>query len=146
MKKLAMQPQRLNGQLVLVPMCEEDKLAGYKINQPLVVTVKGSRKERSLVQLGTYWACCRVVSEQHRQFADDKEVDDQLRVNLEFYDKNRCRVDAAGNTHIFYRSIAVDNLEHVEACQYFDRAFDLMAEWLGITREMLIANCTKKQV
>lgn len=148
MKELSMQPRIISGVLCLVPMNldDEEKLKAYRINQPLVTSIKGSKKERSLKQLGTYWGCCNVVAENHHQFNSRNDVDDKLRVELEFFDKNRCLVGKDGQVHVFYRSIAVANLEHIEANKYFDRAFSLMADWLGITPALLIANCTRGQI
>ena len=148
MKELVLQKRKVGDEVAFFPLSldDQEKSKAYKFNQPVTVKMKGSKHERSLKQLGTYWACCGAVAENHKQFRDMYEVDDQLRVDLEFYDKNRCRVGADGQLHVFYLSIAVANLEHIEACKYFDLAFDLMALWLGITRKMLIANCTRKQI
>lgn len=148
MKKISVQPRQVGDEIAFFPMNLDDKekARAFNLNQPLVAEIKGSKKERSLKQLGTYWACCRLVSENHQLFNDRNQVDDQLRVDLEFYDKDRCRVGADGQVHVFYLSIAIANLEWIEANKYFDLAFELMALWLGITVKMMIANCRRKQI
>jgi len=124
---------------------DENKFESYKNFQPVVCTVKGSKHERSLPQLGTYWACCRKVAENRSDFRDEYAVDSSVRVELEFFDRDKVVVDRFGNVHVFYLSIAVDNLEHIDACKFFDRAFPLLAEMIGTTVELLIANCTKNR-
>ena len=119
-----------------------EKAKEYKVFQILRSLFYGVTKPRSVAQLNTYWACCTFVA----QSADDpkintkEKVDFMCRVELNFVDPNVIYVKLDGTVVRGYRSIALKNLRHIEATKYFDGAFGLMADILGVTPEKLIEN------
>ncbi|MCP4355290.1 MAG: hypothetical protein GY793_06585 [Proteobacteria bacterium] len=120
---------------LLVPHSDIDKeiISGYKENQIVRLKVSGTRKQRSLVQLKTYWAACRLLAEntENGKWNTMKKVDWQLRNRLRFYDMDLTLV-FDGNVQFKVRSISFKNLKHIEACDYFTEAFSLMAKYLKI--------------
>jgi hypothetical protein len=126
------------------PFSQEDmdKLKEYSAYQTLRCKVYGVRKQRSYQQLKMYWACCQTVADNssHRMWNTKKSVDFQVRVLLHFVDADIVAVKPNGEVTFKYRSISFKELPHMEACNFFDRAFELMAKHLGITVETLLKN------
>jgi len=124
-----------------IPYSEVDKdiVAEFKPNEIVRLKIYGVQKQRSIKQLGLYFSCCKLISEN----TDDpkwnhyRKVDWQLRNRLQFYDHGLTLV-IGGNVQFKVRSISFKNLKHIEACNYFDRAFDLMAKFLGVQVDVLI--------
>ena len=138
MKELSVQ---LKNSL-LHPLSEEDFeiLREYKTNQVLRCKLQGVKKPRVLAQLNLYWATCQLVSEntENKLWNTKEKVDFQCRVDQHFVDPDLIVVKP-DNTVIFnYRSIAFANLGHIEACNYFDRAFESMSKFLGVTTDKLV--------
>jgi len=125
----------------LWPFSEEDaeQLKDYYPNQILRVMVWGTTKERSLIQLRLYWVCCTKVSNNtdDMMWNTKKKTDFSCRVALHFVDPEMTAVRPDGMVQFKYRSISFDNLKHIEACNYFDRAFEIMAKKIGVTVEKL---------
>jgi hypothetical protein len=48
-----------------------------------------------------------------------------------------------GITYVELRSISYAELSHIEACNFFDRAFPIMAKMIGVTTEKLLENAEK---
>ena len=126
----------------LYPESVEDAeiLSDFSNNQVVRVKVYGTNKQRSVKQLGLYWACCRLMADNinNQHFNNKDKVNNQIRVALEFIDLNKSIVDKRGTFHPHYRSISFKSLKHLEACNYFDRAFELMAKGLKITVDELV--------
>ena len=75
------------------------------------------------------------MAENREEFESKYDVDWQVRVDLQFY----ARRTVQGNKMIVEcRSISYAQLDHIEACRFFDRAFELMAGWLGVTVDELL--------
>lgn len=126
----------------LVPFepAAEKRLADLKINEPASGNISGVRNPRSLDQLRLYWGACKVTADN----TDDKhwnskdKVDWQCRNYLKFYDYDNTYVN--GQTVNFrVRSISFETLAHAEACDYFNEAFRVMADYLGVDTETFIA-------
>lgn len=120
----------------------KEKLNNYLDNQPLRAKISGYRKPRSYQQLKLYFACCRAVAENAR----DDNLNTQVKVD------EYCRIKAGfvesymvidGQIHIKTKSVAYKNLKHIEACNYFSQAFEIMAKILGITKDELLENCVE---
>ena len=122
-----------------LPM-DMEKAKEHKPNQIVRLKVYGTEKERSIKQMNTYWACCSEVANntERKRWNTKNKVDFQLRVELDFRDKEFIAVRPDGEIQFRYLSIAFKNLKHIEACNYFDRAFEVMAKVLGCTVEKLI--------
>ena len=127
---------------VLHPFSEEDLeiLKEYKQHQILKCRLQGVQKPRSYLQLKLYWSAARIVANNtdNKQWNTKDKVDFQCRVKLHFADPDTVVVKPDGTIAYKYRSIAFKNLSHIMACNYFDRAFEVMAKFLGITSEKLI--------
>ena len=143
-----------NGSPVFFSQEAREQFSCYKENQVVLGDFRGTTKERSIIQLRLYWGCCNHVAlnvreypfrhknyEHYIRWSQKELVDKQLRKALHFVDD---RLTVRINPEAFefhYRSIAVKNLKHIEACDYFNRAFDLMAIRIGLdSRETLIKN------
>jgi len=105
--------------------------------------------QRSNTQLGLYWACCHLVSENsHDENWDTAEkTDEQVKLTLRFiscylYYKN----PKTGEEHLHFKtkSIAFSNLAHIQACRFFDQAFPILAKKLNITVNELIHQTKRK--
>ena len=131
MKDISAQIQ--NGQFVPYSEVDKDIVKEYKQNEIVKLKITGVQKPRSVKQLGTYFAACKLLSENtdDPKWNDYKKVDWQLRNRLQFYDYDLTLV-INGNVQFKVRSISFKNLKHAEACNYFDRAFELMAKFLGV--------------
>ena len=132
--------QSINGKPHLFSEEDREKWAEYRENQVVKARCVGAKKPRSYKQLKLYWSACGIVAEnmEDRKWSTKDSVDFQLRVALDFRDPHKVAVSPSGDVQFFYRSIAFANLGHIEACNYFDRAFDLMAKKLGVTKDALM--------
>lgn len=133
MKELSAQILR-PGVFVAMPM-DMDIAKAYPVNQIVRLRVQGVKKRRSVLQLNTYWACCQTVADNtdDPQWNTKLKVDFQCRVGCHFVDPDLVSVKKDGTVVFFYRSIAFKNLTHIGACNYFGRAFEHMAAFLGCT-------------
>ncbi len=119
----------------------------YNPNQIIRSKIYGIRKQRSVVQLNLYWSVCGVVAAntEHPQWDTKNKTDFQCRVAADFRDPNVVAVKPDGQVVFQYMSISFPNLGHIEACNYFDRAYDVMGKFLGVSVEELVA-MTKEQM
>lgn len=143
MKEIVLQKQDKTGS----PFSQEDidRWNEYKDNQLIRCKTYGVQKPRSYQQLKLFWACCRKVADntkdQHWNHPD--KVAFQVKIKLQFVDMTKTIVDANGNVHLWYRSISYAELPHMMACNFFDRAFPIMAKKIGITTDELLKNANK---
>jgi hypothetical protein len=141
----------------LMPSSPEgiEALKDYKVHQPLrnrITTIKGE-KLRSLSQMNLYWAACTLVADniddsdpKFKRWKTKEAVDFKIRVALDFTDKNLLAVKPDGEVVFKYRSIAIRNLKHIEACNYFSQAFELMAHILKMTKDDFIRAVKSKML
>jgi hypothetical protein len=126
----------------LHPFSEEDLeiLREYKPNQILRVKLQGVKKPRSYLQLKLYWSGCKLVSDNTEDvhWNTKEKVDFQCRVHTHFVDPDCVVVKKDGTVAFSYRSIAFANLKHIEACNYFDQAFRVMAKFLMVPVDTLM--------
>ena len=125
--------------LFFLPYQDEDreKSKAFKLFQIVRILVYGIKKERSLKQLNTYWSACGFIADNTdwpRWNTKDK-VDFQCRVGAHFVDPDLVVVKKDGSVHFSYRSIAFKNLEHIDACNYFDQAYGIMVDFWNATHE-----------
>ncbi len=127
----------------VTPFSVEDleRLKSFKPNQVVRSQVYGVTKQRSLQQLRLFWGCCRSVAEntQDENWNNEDKVAMQCKVKLNFIDLNKTIV-SDGKVYPHFRSIAFKNLKHIEACKFFDRAFEVMAKHLQCTVDQLLEN------
>ena len=145
MKELSLQIQGT----VLTPFMPEDLevLKNFKDNQVVRAKLYGTKKERSLTQLGLLHACMRVVSDttEDEEWNTPEKVKFQIKIRLKFADLKRS-VFIDGVMHFHYRSFSFAELEHMEACGIFERAFELMADKLQITKDTLIEEAQDRMI
>lgn len=125
------------------PFSIEDslKLSKFKDNQILVAKVSGTTKERSLIQLRLFFGVCRAVIENEPDdgWTHVDQVKNYVKVKLDFVDMQKTIV--VGRKIIpHYRSISFAELKFIEANNFFDRAFELLAKYMGVSVEELLRN------
>lgn len=133
-------PLQLNqGYKTLSVTSEEDirALKNYHPNQVLKAKLWGIKKPRSYQQLKLYWACCKTVAE---NLEDKTKEDIDFEVKIILRHVKAFRVLSGGTTLIEVDSISFANLPHLEACNFFDRAFPVMAKMIGVTTDELLCN------
>ena len=133
-----------------------EAIDNYKPYQPLrnrITAIKGAEKLRSIKQLNLYWAACGFVAKNRNpdipelKYWNTKEnVDHQIRVALHFVDENCIAVDRHGVVQWKYKSIALKNLKHIQACDYFNRAYPLMTAALGMESDEALIKAVKFQM
>ena len=124
----------------LLPFSEEDieELKAYPFNKILKDRITGELKERSLIQLRLYWGACRFLAKQlsdHLNQFDENDIDYEIKSRVakkapalvKFF-----KLIGGGNA-LGFISIAMKNMKHLEACKYFDKAFPLMGEMIGLS-------------
>ena len=136
--------QLLGGQLS--PHSQEDlDTLTKEYKQFQLVRVKtysvGSKKERSVTQLGLIYACIALWANNtdNLMLNTPDKAKFALKVALDFRDPNICFVRGDGVVQFQYRSFSFDTLDHMEACNIFERGFDFIAKSMGITKEKLIS-------
>jgi len=113
------------------------ELGGLRLYQTVKAKIYGLKKPRSVKQLNTYWSVCALVAEMlsdHKnQFtADDIDFKAKIRVaKSEPRLMKRFQV-INGVSYVEPISIAFANLSHLDACNYFDKAFKVMAQALKL--------------
>jgi hypothetical protein len=116
-----------------------EKLKEFKPHQLLRAKLYGVKKPRSYNQLKLYWACCNAVAENLEEYTKE-DVDFEVRTELRFIKHFKL---VKGITYVELRSISYAELSHIEACNFFDRAFPIMAKMIGVTTEKLLENAEK---
>ena len=104
----------------------------------------------------SFFACCQLVAENvkeydfgHAKFADGEhwntkeKVAIQVKVALHFVDPNKTVV-INNQVHFEYRSLSFENLHHMEACYFFDRAFELLGARIGMSADELVHNAKER--
>ncbi len=111
----------------------------YKENQICRAKITGVQKPRSVEQLALYWVCCNMVAAntENEHFDTPEKVDHQLKIALQYI---KGHIVIGNSIHVMTGSISFKNLGHLGACNYFDRAFPLMAKWMGISVDELTNN------
>jgi len=121
---------------------DREKSKTFKLFQIVRNQVYGIKKERSLKQLNTYWAACEFIGENTDwpRWNTKEKTDFQCRVGTHFVDPNLIVVKKDGSVHFSYRSIAFKNLEHIDACNYFDQAYGVMVDFWNASHKEKITS------
>jgi hypothetical protein len=121
---------------------DEEDAAEFKTNQICRLQIYGAEKARSAPQLKMFWVLCKRVTENtdDQHWNTEEKVAGQVKVALNFIDMSKTFVDPQGNVHLHYRSISYKELKHMEACRFFDRAWPVLANKIGITVDELLKN------
>lgn len=131
--------QLIDGILVPHSITDKEEISELKQYQIVKAKITGVRKPRSYKALKAYWACCKTLAAntENENWDTKEKVDKQLRMRIQFFDLSKTIV-CEGKVIFHCRSISFKNLRHMESCRYFDRAFELMAKFLGVTVEELL--------
>ena len=111
----------------------------FPLHKILRARITGAMKPRSYEQLKLYHATCRTVADNSADpnWSTPQKVDFQVKVSCRLIDEF---IVVNGVTHIIPGSVSYAKMNHLKACNFFDRAFDEMAKHLGITRDELLTN------
>jgi hypothetical protein len=140
---LIWQKKNISGIDCLVPFCNdsEQKLAEFKANQPCITNdMHGTNRARSVDQLHLYFQACKFTAKHTSDPSWNTKdlVDWQCRNGLQFFDTGYTFVSPSGVVTFKVRSISFKTLRHAEACDYLDRALQLMADHIGVDLELFI--------
>lgn len=121
----------------------------YKLNQILKNKISGIAKPRSIEQLNTYWACCKLVAElvsDHNNIFSKNDIDFEVKTKVS---KNHPSMIKrfkmiSGIMYIEPISIAFKNMKHLTACNFFDKAFPVMGDMVQMSPEELIEKAQEK--
>jgi hypothetical protein len=133
--------QRKHNRFEPISQGDEDKIKDFPTDQVLRLQVSGVQNPRSLIQLNMYFATCQSVADntEDKDWNSKEKVDFQCRIATNFVNTQESVWDGH-RMHFKYRSIAFKNLKHIEACDYFNRAWEIMAAKIGVTVEKLLEN------
>ena len=112
-----------------------ERMKAFHEYQPIRAQCTGTRRPRSYRQLKGYWKACEILADNMDQFADKYAVDWAVRVELKFFGRMTVKGD---NVMVETLSISYENMDHIEANNFFSRAIPLMAKWLGVAKEELL--------
>ncbi len=133
---------QINSDGTLKPYALEDReaLSDFMPNQIVRAKITGATKARSYPQLKLYFVICKIVADNldDPEWSDKNKVSFQVKVALRFYDRDKSIVDEYGTRHIVWRSVSYKNLKHLEACNYFNKAYDFLSDKLGCSVEELL--------
>jgi hypothetical protein len=134
-----------------MPHSDEDheQTKAYKLFQVVKANVFGITKPRSLTQLRTYWAVCGVVSElvsdEHNTF-DKDDIDFEIKIQAA--KKKPALIKrykmVSGIVYMEHISISFENMKHLEACKFFDIAYPILGDMVGMEVDALIALAKSK--
>ena len=121
----------------------EEKLKEFLLYQILESTFTGTKKERSIAQLGLYWKCCDVVAEHlsdHNNQWQKEDIDFEIKTQVgkkhPWMIKRFKMIN--GIAHIELISIAFQNLKVLDANKFFDKGFKELADMASMTVDELI--------
>ena len=129
---------------------DEERMKEYPENQIIKAKTYGITIPRSYEQLKLYFACCQKVADnldqdnpKNAQWLTKEDVDFQCRVQCKLIDYIRV---VRGVAYIQVGSISYGTLSHLQACNYFDRAFEIMAKKIGVTVDELTAEAKQGEI
>ena len=122
---------------------DEEKMCEYTENQIINAKTTGVKIPRSYEQLKLYFACCQKVAENDTEWQTKEDVDFQCRVQCKIIKSIKV---VSGVAYIEMGSISYDKLSHLKACNFFDRAFEIMAKKIGVTVDELTAEAKMGEI
>jgi hypothetical protein len=139
--------QCINGVPVPASIEDEKMWSEFKPNQITTHKVTGSKKERSYLQLCMLLACIATVAEnsEHPNWDTPKKAKFSLKVALHYVNEDVAIVDKKGRVIFQYRSFGYEGLDHMEACNLFDRAWPILASVIGVSVDVLLAESRKRE-
>jgi len=133
--------QKVGNEIYPFSQEDADALSEYHNRQKLraKITSLSAKKEYHIEQLAKFFVCCGKVaaSAQKPGWNTKDNVAFQCKVGLHFVDTSATAVSPDGWVQFKYRSISLASMKYLEACNFFVKAYDLMADELGCTVEEL---------
>lgn len=133
------------------PASDNDRdviMSEYKQNQLIKCRATAISKgiEPSVAQNNTLHACFQLVADNKDdpQFDTKEKVKFRTKVALHFIYEDRIAVRPDGTVQFDYRSFSFAELKNMERLRVFDRAFEYLADLLGITVDKLVAEAKKR--
>lgn len=104
-------------------------------------------EKRSLEQNNLFWKCCTIVAEntEDRNWNTKRKVCDQCLIDqklIEYWTQYNNPKTNKIMLNLKLKSVSFENMEHLDACDFFTKAFDYMASKIGITSDELIYQAT----
>lgn len=127
----------------------QEKSKGYKLYQILKSKFWGIAKPRSVKQLNTYWACCKLASEilsDHNNIFSKDDIDFEVKTKVAKDHPamiKRFKM-ISGVMYIEPISVAFRNMKHLEACKFFDKGFPIMGKMVKMSSDRLIAETQER--
>lgn len=122
---------------ILIPVFEHGKedcklLPDAELQNVEIKEINDSNR-RSILQLNTYWASCKEVANntEDENWNTQKKVDEQTKIKarlVDYYIYYLNEKTGEQTLNIKTKSIAFKNLKHLEACGFFDEAFQIHAD------------------
>ena len=122
---------------------------GYKLFQILKSKFWGIAKPRSVKQLNTYFACCKLSSEilsDHNNIFSKEDIDFEVKTRVAKDNPSMIKrfKMISGVMYIEPISVAFRNMKHLEACKFFDKGFPIMGKMVQMDSEELIEKAQEK--
>lgn len=127
----------------------QEKSKAHTLYQILRAKISGIKKPRSVPQLNTYWACCTLVAEllsDHENIFSKEDIDFKTKIRVARKKPAIIKRFISDKGVVFMEpiSIAFANMNHLEACGYFDIAFPVMGAMVELEAEDLIAKAQER--
>ncbi len=110
---------------------QHDHVAEY--GQAVEVVMYPRKDTRSVEQLNLYWACCDIVAENSED--DKNKIDKRCKIDCEFFADV---IIKDGVNYATLDTISLSGTDAVKANEYFDKAFNVLGGYLGVSAEDLI--------
>ena len=138
--------QKCNGKFEPASPEDKEKMDQYGEHQLLKVRVAGFKKPRSVKELNLFMACCQLLADNtdDPRWNTKEKVKFGVKVALHFVDARMVAVTPAGDVVFQYRSLSFAELPRMEATRFFPRAFDLLAQRMGISVEAMVAEAQER--
>lgn len=111
----------------------------------LYAEVKVLKKhKRSYEQLKLYWQACKFIAfncpENKEYLNSKKKADFYCKLNFELGEWVNIKFNKEVGGNLFIAgSVSYDNLKHLEACEYFNKSFELLAGELSMSDDEFIS-------
>lgn len=143
-RKFRVTPEMVGGECLLVVDGRDNEIKWDAVYNATLQIVAADR-ERSYEQLKLYWRCCQLVADNtdDMNWNTKEKVDEQVKITARHYEywiyyENQKTGEMTLNVKT--KSISYSELPHLDACGYFDTAFQVMADKIGMTvGEMMAA-------
>jgi hypothetical protein len=134
--------------LIATDSAGEKALSRIEQGELIGVTIHPVKSQRSIQQLRLYWAACNVTAANIED--ENWNTPERVHYNCKIIAdnvKDRYRVKTKDGQEfdvVIPGSVSFAECEHLEACGYFTRAFEIMAKKLNTTVDELLSAVQKE--